>query len=124
MNCNKKFLLLWVIFAHLDPDPRTRLNPDSNRIRIRNPELRKATEMLAEHCLFGRPLPIQSAVACRKVNRCYKRCGSIKRKENFSPRIIPNICHPPTPLISHRSLALKVLSNENYGGSKFISIKP
>jgi hypothetical protein len=33
------FLLLWVIFALLDPDPDslTRLNPDPNGIRIRNP---------------------------------------------------------------------------------------
>ncbi len=30
------FLLLWVIFALLDPDPLTRLNPD--QIRIRNPD--------------------------------------------------------------------------------------
>ncbi len=32
-------LLLWVIFALLDPDPGplTRLNPDPIRIRIRNP---------------------------------------------------------------------------------------
>jgi hypothetical protein len=29
-----KFLLLWVIFALLDPDPLTRLNPDPIRIRI------------------------------------------------------------------------------------------
>jgi hypothetical protein len=38
MNC-KKNLLLWVIFALLDPDPDplTRLNPDPIRIRIRNP---------------------------------------------------------------------------------------
>jgi hypothetical protein len=35
----KTFLLLWVIFALLDPDPDplTRLNPDPIRIRIRNP---------------------------------------------------------------------------------------
>ncbi len=35
----KNFLLLWVIFALLDPDPdpQTRLNPDPIRIRIRNP---------------------------------------------------------------------------------------
>ncbi len=33
----KKFLLLWVFFALLDPDPLTRLNPDPIRIRIRNP---------------------------------------------------------------------------------------
>ncbi len=31
-----KFLLLWIIFALLDPDPLTQLNPDP--IRIRNPE--------------------------------------------------------------------------------------
>jgi len=33
------FLLLWVIFALLDPDPdpQSRLNPDPIRIRIRNP---------------------------------------------------------------------------------------
>jgi hypothetical protein len=30
-------LLLWVIFALLDPDPLTRLNPDP--IRMRNPSL-------------------------------------------------------------------------------------
>jgi hypothetical protein len=37
MNFLKKFLLLWVSFALLDPDPDplTRLNPDP--IRIRNP---------------------------------------------------------------------------------------
>ncbi len=29
------FLLLWVIFALLDPDPLTRINPDPIRIRIR-----------------------------------------------------------------------------------------
>jgi hypothetical protein len=31
---------LWIIFALLDPDPLTRLNPDPIRIRIRirNPE--------------------------------------------------------------------------------------
>ncbi len=28
---------MWVIFALLDPDPLTRLNPDPIRIRIRNP---------------------------------------------------------------------------------------
>ncbi len=28
---------MWVIFALLDPDPMTRLNPDPIRIRIRNP---------------------------------------------------------------------------------------
>jgi hypothetical protein len=28
MNFKKKILLLWVIFALLDPDPLTRLNPD------------------------------------------------------------------------------------------------
>jgi hypothetical protein len=33
----KFFLLLWVIFALLDPDPLTRLNLDPIRIRIRNP---------------------------------------------------------------------------------------
>ncbi len=37
MNFYKFFLLLWVIFALLDPDPLTRLNPDPIRIRIRNP---------------------------------------------------------------------------------------
>jgi hypothetical protein len=37
MNFYKFFLLLWVIFAILDPDPLTRLNPDPIRIRIRNP---------------------------------------------------------------------------------------
>ncbi len=37
MNLKKKILLLWVIFALLDPDPLTRLNPDP--IRIRNPAL-------------------------------------------------------------------------------------
>ena len=37
MNFQKIFLLLWVIFALLDPDPLTRLNPDPIRIRIRNP---------------------------------------------------------------------------------------
>ncbi len=39
MNLKKKILLLWVIFALLDPDPDplTRLNPDPVRIRIRNP---------------------------------------------------------------------------------------
>jgi hypothetical protein len=39
MNFKKKFLLLWVIFALLDPDPDplARLNPDPIRIRIRNP---------------------------------------------------------------------------------------
>jgi hypothetical protein len=31
------FFLLWVIFALLDPDPLTRLNPDPVWIRIRNP---------------------------------------------------------------------------------------
>jgi hypothetical protein len=38
MNFKKKILLLWVIFALLDPDPDplTRLNPDP--IRIRNPD--------------------------------------------------------------------------------------
>jgi hypothetical protein len=37
MNFSNKFLLLWVIFALLDPDPDplTRLNPDPIRIRIR-----------------------------------------------------------------------------------------
>ncbi len=35
MNLKKKILLLWVIFALLDPDPLIRLNPDP--IRIRNP---------------------------------------------------------------------------------------
>jgi hypothetical protein len=49
MNFYKFFLLLWVIFALLDPDPDpgfripdpdplARLNPDPIRIRIRNPE--------------------------------------------------------------------------------------
>ncbi len=39
MKFVKKFLLLWVIFALLDPDPDplTRLNPDPIGIRIRNP---------------------------------------------------------------------------------------
>ncbi len=39
LNLKKKILLLWVIFALLDPDPLTRLNPDPIRIRIliRNP---------------------------------------------------------------------------------------
>jgi hypothetical protein len=38
MNFKKKFLLLWGIFALLDPDPDplARLNP--NPIPIRNPE--------------------------------------------------------------------------------------
>jgi hypothetical protein len=31
------FLLLWVIFSLLDPDPLTRMNPDPIGIRIRNP---------------------------------------------------------------------------------------
>jgi hypothetical protein len=31
------FLLLWVIFVLLDPDPLSRLNTDPIRIRIRNP---------------------------------------------------------------------------------------
>jgi hypothetical protein len=31
------FLLLWVTFALLNPDPLTRLNPDPIGIRIRNP---------------------------------------------------------------------------------------
>jgi hypothetical protein len=37
---SKKFLLLWVIFALLDPDPDplTCLNPDLIRIRIRKPD--------------------------------------------------------------------------------------
>jgi hypothetical protein len=35
MNLKKKILLLWVIFALLDPDPLTRLDPDPIRIRIR-----------------------------------------------------------------------------------------
>ncbi len=40
MNFKKFFLLLWVIFALLDPDPLTRLNPDPIRIQIqiRNPD--------------------------------------------------------------------------------------
>jgi hypothetical protein len=38
MNFQKIFLLLWVIFALLDPDQLTRLNPDPIRIRIRNPD--------------------------------------------------------------------------------------
>ncbi len=33
----KKFLLFWVIFALLDPDPLARLNPDPIPIRIQNP---------------------------------------------------------------------------------------
>ncbi len=43
MKFLKFFLLLWVIFALLDPDPNTdpdpltRLNPDPVRIRICNP---------------------------------------------------------------------------------------
>jgi len=39
------FLLLWVIFALLDPDPdpQTRLNTDPIRIRIHNPGLDVAT---------------------------------------------------------------------------------
>jgi hypothetical protein len=36
MNFQKNFLLLWVIFVLLDPDPLTRLNPDPIRIQIRN----------------------------------------------------------------------------------------
>ncbi len=47
MNFLKFFLLLWVIFALLypDPDPLTRLNPDPIRIRIRilNPGLKGTT---------------------------------------------------------------------------------
>ncbi len=44
MKFLKKILLFWVIFALLDPDPLTRLNPDliriRIRIRIRNPALK------------------------------------------------------------------------------------
>jgi hypothetical protein len=36
MNFQKIFLLLWVIFALLDPDQLTRLNPDPIRIRIQS----------------------------------------------------------------------------------------
>jgi hypothetical protein len=39
----KNFLLLWVIFALLDPDPLARLNPDPIRIRIRNPGSKPVT---------------------------------------------------------------------------------
>jgi len=43
------FLLFWVIFALLDPDPLTRLNPDPIRIRIRirNPASYTTTELQA-----------------------------------------------------------------------------
>jgi hypothetical protein len=37
LNFFSTFVNLWVIFALLDPDPLTRLNPDPIRIRIRNP---------------------------------------------------------------------------------------
>jgi hypothetical protein len=45
MNSQIFFLLLWVIFAPLDPDPLTRLNPDPIRIqiRIRNPAFQQLT---------------------------------------------------------------------------------
>jgi len=33
----------------------------------------KALKILAAHCLFGRPLPVQSAVASGKGNRFYTR---------------------------------------------------
>jgi hypothetical protein len=41
----KKNLLLWVIFALLDPDPLTRLNPDPIRIRIRNPAAKRCCQI-------------------------------------------------------------------------------
>jgi hypothetical protein len=41
MNFLNFFLFLWVIFALLDPDPLTRLNPDPIEIRIRNPAIKR-----------------------------------------------------------------------------------
>ncbi len=55
MNFQKNFLLLWVIFALLNPDPLTRSNPDP--IRIRNPDggrkIREPPEGKATNCLVN-----------------------------------------------------------------------
>ncbi len=44
------YLLLWVIFALLDPDPDplTRLNPDPIGIRIRNPAFKTVINFKAK----------------------------------------------------------------------------
>jgi hypothetical protein len=57
MNYQKIFLLLWVIFALLDPDPLTRLNLDPIRIPIRNPDggwkILEPPERKATNCIVN-----------------------------------------------------------------------
>jgi hypothetical protein len=71
----KKILLLQVIFALLDPDPLTRLNPDPIRIRIRirNPVLNiKNTPCVcrrAEPCGLGAGQILAKLIQLRESSR-------------------------------------------------------
>ncbi len=72
----------------------------------------KAIEMLAAHCLFGRPLPIESVEAKRKEIDLIQDGGRFKRQKDIDHQNhmhIPIICHlrTPPPLISHWSLHLR-----------------
>ncbi len=72
--------------------------------------------MVAAHCLFSRPLPIQSDVASGKKEIYFIQDGSkIVRQKNIDYhglKPIAIICHLRTALISHWSLPLKGLSHE------------
>jgi hypothetical protein len=72
--------------------------------------------MLAARCLFGRPLPIQSAVAEKEID--FIQDGSkIRRKKSIDqhgPITMLDICHLPDPLVSHWSLPLMTISTLVY----------
>jgi hypothetical protein len=82
----------------------------------------KAIEMLAAHCLFGRPLPIQSAAASRKEKKIIKDVGKIKRQKNVhqqGPKPNASICYLCDPSNFSSVPTFKRRHDEGGIGKKF-----
>ncbi len=102
------FLLLWVIFALLDPDPLTRLNPDPDPQPCLEPWFGIVGEWAGRVCSGWRWSPPGCSTPCPASS------SSTSRTTSWTPAVRPASAPPPSRWFFPNQTSFSPLVSSNY----------